>query len=141
LSRNPKKSIPSHHALPNCTICSKTHPPTSNTIARFIYPYPPKYTMWLLILTTYVNHSLQHILHILLSVRPFTSSSNLCNPLLPLIPLFFEQMYGCTLQGIWQAHWSSIFQDTPFSLTATVGNITNNFTHLHEQLQCLDYTY
>lgn len=141
LSRNPKEFIPSHHASPNCTICSKPHPPTSNTIAHFICPCPPKYTMWLLILTAYVNPSLQYVLHILLSDRPCTFSSNLCDTSLPLIPLSFEQMYGYTLQGIWQVHWSSIFQDTSFFPTAIISTIINYFTHLHEQLQWLNDAY
>ncbi|OBZ81199.1 hypothetical protein A0J61_10752, partial [Choanephora cucurbitarum] len=99
--------IPSEFPSPLCHICSTGE----DTIDHFFFLCPPKLAVWLHILTSYINPLIRFVPsdvpHILRSIFRFQHTTSLRDPSLPLSDLSQEQVFACTLQGIWQIHWQS----------------------------------
>ncbi|KAI8376714.1 hypothetical protein EDC96DRAFT_436035, partial [Choanephora cucurbitarum] len=120
--------IPSSFPSPLCPICSAS----DDTIDHFFFLCPAKASIWLTILTTYIHPLIRFVpsdvprlLHCIYRFLPVT---RIRDPSLPLSSLSQEQIFACTLLGIWQMNWRSIFDNKPFSPTATLNTINR---HLH----------
>ncbi|KAI8328212.1 hypothetical protein EDC96DRAFT_430093, partial [Choanephora cucurbitarum] len=98
-----------------------------DTIDHFLSLCPDKASIWLTILATYIHpfirfvpSDIPHLLHCIYCFLPIT---RIRDPFLPLFSLSQEQIFACTLLGIWQTHWHSVFEIKPFSPTATLNTI------------------
>ncbi|KAI8364276.1 hypothetical protein EDC96DRAFT_594045 [Choanephora cucurbitarum] len=125
--------IPSSFPSPLCHVCSTSE----ETIDHFLFLCPAKASVWMTILTTYIHPFIRFvpsdIPRLLLCIYRFLPVTRIREPSLPLSSLSQEQIFVCTLLGIWQTHWHSVFQDTPFSTTTALNTVTRHLNLLFNQ--------
>ncbi|CAO3697491.1 unnamed protein product [Rhizopus stolonifer] len=103
---------------------------------------PANHSVWLEILSFYINNSIQFIpndiIHVLRTVSNLTTSSISRDPSFPCASLSFEQIFVCALQGIWQSHWSFVFNASVSSPSTTISKAHAYINKLHSQIQYFD---
>ncbi|KAI8348816.1 hypothetical protein EDC96DRAFT_310161 [Choanephora cucurbitarum] len=93
--------IPSSFPSPLCHVCSTSE----ETIDHFLFLCPAKASVWMTILTTYIHPFIRFvpsdIPRLLLCIYRFFPVTRIRDPSLPLFSLSQEQIFACTLLGIW----------------------------------------
>ncbi|KAG1112999.1 hypothetical protein G6F40_006210 [Rhizopus arrhizus] len=114
------------HPTPNCQICP-AESPTLECIAHFAYLCPIKSAVWNQIITAFFPARLlrQRYPAILYRLQRLKIPSTAPLPSSPNPKLSLYQVFACTLQSIWQAHWRFVFDDVqPVSANITKATLT-----------------
>jgi hypothetical protein len=134
------KHTQSKHPSPNCPLCS-SYIPTRETLDHFIFECPLKFHVWQTIYYAYIRHSLPSPPPNRITLSSFylllhLSFSTVHRTFHPLFPkLTSHQIFACTLQCVWQAHWRFVFDDIPFRPSKVLKSIARLLTQLDSELQ------
>jgi hypothetical protein len=129
------KHNPIQFPSPTCSICCSA----DEDDTHFLFLCPLKLQVWSQILSLYVNsmtsyvpNDLIHILQSLLHIKPVTDFRD---PSFPFPSLSTVQIFACTLQSIWQAHWRTVYHDTPFVPSTVISSTTRFLARLDSEQQ------
>lgn len=133
--------IPNTHPSPSCPLCSSSVP-TEETTDHFLFLCPLKVSIWTEIYHTYISPI--GIPQTISSFWPQVLSFSLPDYFqrdgsIALFPdLCTYQIFACTIQSIWSAHWRFIFDNTPFRPHIICNTISKQLSRLDSELQLAD---
>lgn len=128
-------------SFPNsfCPLCLQTSTSTIEDQTHFLFTCPSKLAIWNLVFKDFLFGDLLpttlDTASILYLFSTFNHPTYNRPPHLPFPHLDLYQIFACTLQGIWSAHWQFIFHDTPFLPSTIYNRIRQLLTILDSEIQ------
>jgi hypothetical protein len=137
-----RRMMQNTYPSPFCQICDSRHLNSEETLDHFLFLCPSKLSIWSSVYSTYVSTSptlvissfLQKQLQLSLPEDFERDSSITLYPTLSI-----SQIFACTLQSIWAAHWRFIFNQIPFFPSNILASVSTLLYRLTSELQ-LDTT-
>ncbi|KAI9360492.1 hypothetical protein BD770DRAFT_318453, partial [Pilaira anomala] len=119
--------MPDHFPTPSCPICRDPE----ESLSHFLFTCPSKLQVWQHMWKTYIDPSdstfsldqLTFILHTL-QITPHLITTAVTAPL---------TAFAATLEAIWLSHWTSVFNDVPFTTANTISLLTSIFLRMRQE--------